>query len=218
MVTSTRARSRPDGRAPDPLPRNGSPGIAASLRLLPNQITAVRLLLLPVLWGFALFGPRAMVGPGLLLAASTDVVDGIVARRTHTTTRFGSAFDSVADHLMLATTVAFVMLLHPAFIQEQLVPLAVWGAFALAALAAGWVRHRRIGNLHLYSAKAAGTVGYVFVATLFFSPRYSHAFFAFTLGLAFVAVTETLAVQLSRREVDEHVGSLLLRRRPAAAE
>lgn len=207
------------GRAPDHLHLT-APGIAASLRLAPNRITAVRLALLPVLGGFALFGPRALVGPGLLLAAATDVADGIAARRTHTATRFGSAFDSVADHLMTATAAVFLVLLRPAFIREQLVPLAVWGAVALAALGTGWVRHRRIGNLHLDSAKAAGFVGYAFVAMLFFSGRYSRPFFAFALGLAFVAVAETLAVHLSRREEDEHVGSLLLRRRvaPQAAE
>jgi phosphatidylglycerophosphate synthase len=207
-----------DGRAPADLHGTAPAGIAASLRLLPNRITAVRLALLPVLWVLALFGPRALVGPGLLLAAATDVADGIVARRTHTATRFGSAFDSVADHLMTATAAAFLVLLRPAFVREQMVPLAAWSAFALAALAAGWIRHRRIGDLHLYSAKAAGLVGYAFVATLFFSERYNRVFFAFALGLAFVAVAETLAVHLSRREVDEHVGSLLLRRRHPPGE
>lgn len=191
-----------------PLRRNTPP-----LRLVPNQLTALRLALIPVLWALALAGAPALVGPGLLLAAATDVADGIIARRTHTTTRFGSAFDSVADHLLSASTVVFLFLLEPDFVREQLVPLSAWALPGIATLAYGWVRHRRLGNLHLYSAKLAGTVGYVFVATLFFFENYSRTFFAVALGLAFLATAETLLVLLTRSRVDEHVGSVLLPRR-----
>lgn len=178
------------------------------LRLVPNQLTALRLALIPVLWALTLSGAPALVRPGVLLAASTDVADGIIARRTRTTTRFGSAFDSVADHLLSASTICFLVLLRPDFVREQAVPLAAWALLGLATLGYGWVRHRRLGNLHLYSAKLAGAVGYVFVATLFFFESYSRTFFAVALGLAFLATAETLLVLLTRSRVDEHVGSI----------
>lgn len=69
------------------------------------------------------------------------------------------------------------------------------------------------GDLHLYSAKLAGTVGYVFVATLFFFESYSRTFFAVALGLVFLATAETLLVLLTRSRVDEHAGSILSPRR-----
>lgn len=188
------------------------------LRLLPNQLTALRLVLIPVLWALALAGVPALVGPGLLLAAATDVADGMIARRTRTTTRFGSAFDSVADHLLSASTICFLFLLRPDFVREQIVPLSAWALLGIATLAYGSVRHRRLGNLHLYSAKLAGTVGYVFVATLFFFESYSRTFFAVALGLAFLATTETLLVLLTRSRVDEHVGSIILRWRKRAPD
>ena len=185
------------------------------LRLVANQLTGLRLALIPVLWALALADAPALVGPGVLLAASTDVADGIIARRTHTTTRFGSAFDSVVDHLLLASTLCFLALLKPDFVSEQLVPLTAWGLLAIATLAYGWVRHRRLGNLHLYSAKLAGTVGYVFVATVFFFQSYSRTFFAAALGLAFLATAETLLVLLTRSHVDERASSILSPRRPS---
>ena len=119
----------------------------------------------------------------------------------------------MADHLLLASTAAFLVLLKPEFVHEQRVPLAAWGLLALATLPVGWVRHRRLGNLHLYSAKLAGVVGYVFVVKLLLFESYSRTFFAAALGLAFVATGETLLVLLTRRQVDEHVGSLISPRR-----
>lgn len=184
------------------------------MRLLANQLTAVRLALIPVLWALAILRRPVLVGTVLVLAALTDVLDGLVARRTRTATRFGAALDSVADHLLAASTVAFIFLLKTDFVREQRVPLAAWALFGLASLAYGCVRHRRFGNLHLYSAKAAGVAGYAFAASLFFLPGYSRAFFAVALGMAFVATAETLLVFATRTHVDEHAGSIFLRPSP----
>lgn len=193
-----------------PVSRAAAADAHSPMRLLPNQLTAARLALIPVLWTLALAGRPALVGPLLVLAAATDVLDGIVARRTHTATRFGSALDSVADHLLAATAVGMIVLLRPDFMREQWLPLALWALFGVVVLTVGWVRHRRLGNVHLYSAKLAGVVCYAFVATLFFFDGYSRAFFAAALGLAFLAAAETLLVLLTRTRVDEHAGSILL--------
>ena len=40
----------------------------AELRAIPNQLTALRLVLIPVLWGFALAGLPLYVGVGLVIA------------------------------------------------------------------------------------------------------------------------------------------------------
>jgi phosphatidylglycerophosphate synthase len=193
-----------------PAPARGAP--PSPMRLLANQLTAVRLVLIPVLWTLAVLRRPVPLGTVLVLAGLTDVLDGLVARRTRTATRFGGAFDSLADHLLSASTVAFIVLLEPRFVREQRVPLAAWALFGLATLAYGWIRHHRFGNLHLYSAKTAGVAGYLFAATLFFLPGYSRPFFAVALAMAFVATTETLLVFATRARVDEHAGSLLLRR------
>ena len=132
-----------------PVSRAAGSDARSPMRLLPNQLTAARLALIPVLWTLALAGRPALVGPLLGLAAATDVLDGIVARRTHTATRFGSALDSVADHLLAATAVGMIVLLRPDFMREQWLPLALWALFGIAVLAAGWLRHRRVGNVHL---------------------------------------------------------------------
>lgn len=211
MTISPGPTARP---APGGTGQRAGSGFREAMRIPANRITAVRMAAIPVLWALALAGQAAAVGVGAAAAGLTDVVDGRLARRTHTTTSFGSAFDSVADHLLSASLLAWLVMLRPEFVREQLPVLLAWAAYALAVLAVGWVRFRRLGGLHLYSAKAAGAIGYVFGVTLLVFGEYSPLFFYVVAGAATLGATEMLLVFLTRGRVDEHAGSIFLRRRP----
>jgi phosphatidylglycerophosphate synthase len=178
-----------------------------------DSLTLLRLLATPVLWVLAYLQLTVHLGIGLALAGLTDVVDGPVARWTGRASPYGSQLDSLADILLMGSIIAWIAWLHPAFFRDNLAPLLVWVVIGVAAVVATWVRLRRIGNLHLYSAKVAGVVGYVFAVWLFVLGDYSPLFFAVAVGLAIVASTETLLVALIRDRADERVRSILSRPR-----
>ena len=185
------------------------------MRLRPSpadHLTAARLLALPVLWVLALTDRPAALGIGLGLAGLTDVLDGPVARRTGRSTRFGSQLDSIADMLLMGSTVVWMALLRPSFFSDNAVALMVWLGIGTAALVVTWIRLGRFGDLHLYSAKAAGVVGHVFAIWLFIVGSYSRAFWALTIGLAILAASETLLAGLIRRPGDRWRGTVLRRR------
>jgi hypothetical protein len=73
------------------------------------------------------------------------------------------------------------------------------------------VRFRRIGDLHLYSAKIAGTLGCLFLFRLLVFGTYSATVFHVVIAICMVASTESLLVVSTRTTVSEHVGSLFLR-------
>jgi cardiolipin synthase (CMP-forming) len=176
-------------------------------------LTLLRLAAVPILWVLAALQLPVHLGVGLALAGLTDVLDGPLARSSGRTTALGGQLDSIADILLMASIVLWMAWLHPGFFRDNLVPLAVWATIGLAAILATWLRFGRIGNLHLYSAKAAGVVGYVFVVWLFVLGDYSRTYFAMAIGLAMLASTETLLVALTRERVDERVRSILSGRR-----
>lgn len=180
-------------------------------RPIPNLFTVARLVAIPILWALALQGRTRTVAVVLAIAIFTDFIDGQLARRLRARTDFGSHLDSIADHLLTASTVAWVFMLRPEFVAENWRILAIWGAFALVTLAVGWIRFRRIGDLHLYSAKLAMVVGYVFATLLLYTGRYSEWFFALTVFLLFAGVLETLLVLLTADRW-ERIGSYFLRR------
>lgn len=73
------------------------------MRHVPNALTLLRLLALPVLW--LLLAERSYGTALILFAASaaSDVADGFIARRWNARSRFGEVADPVADKLTMLT-------------------------------------------------------------------------------------------------------------------
>lgn len=69
---------------------------------IPNALTLLRLvLLLPVCWMLVDAGPDTLSVILLLVWASTDWLDGMLARRLHQTSRTGEILDPIADRIGL---------------------------------------------------------------------------------------------------------------------
>lgn len=92
----------------------GSPTDEVTDKVLtvPNVITFIRLLLLPLfLW--LEFGPHSEIAALVVfaIAASTDWVDGQVARRTHQVSKLGKILDPTVDRLLIFVGVIAVFFL-----------------------------------------------------------------------------------------------------------
>ena len=197
-----------------PMAEKGTGPAEPRFGTLPDFITLSRLVLTPVLWALALAGERPELGVLVAVAGLTDILDGFLARRLGRTSRWGSQLDSVADMVLIASITIWLVMLRPDFFRDHGTLLMSWAMLGLATLVIGWVRFRRVANLHLYTAKAAGFVGYVFVIYLLMFDGPPAPFFYVAIALAFAGTLETLAVMLVRSVVDERVGSILRRPPP----
>ena len=109
-------------QADDARPATGRPDWAT----IPNAVTLLRFLLLAtVCWMLADGGPDPLDVILLLVWASTDWVDGLLARALDQTSRSGAILDPIADRIGLA---AIVLTL-------ALIGLLPWLALALIVLA-----------------------------------------------------------------------------------
>lgn len=72
---------------------------------LPNTLTVLRILLVPVFVGLLLYGHYDAALITLLIAALTDVLDGMIARLTDQRTRLGEYLDPLADKLLLMSAI-----------------------------------------------------------------------------------------------------------------
>ncbi len=70
---------------------------------IPNSLTILRILLIPVIVGLLLYGHVAYALATLIVAALTDALDGSIARMANQRTRFGAYLDPLADKLLLMT-------------------------------------------------------------------------------------------------------------------
>lgn len=182
--------------------------MASALRRLADWLTVTRLAMLPPLWALAILGRPAELGVGLAVAGSTDVLDGMAARRSGEPSRFGSQSDSIADILLMGSTVAWLVMLRRPFFREHAISLCIWLGIATAALLVGWLRFRRMGDLHLYSTKAIAPLGYIFSIYSFIYGSPSDAVWYLVVSVCIYASAEVLLVQIFRAPDEEHLGSI----------
>ena len=74
----------------------------------PNQVTVVRFLLIPVIYWLLTqneFGFALII---FIIAASTDFIDGAMARTRNQITDVGKVIDPIADKLLIITVLAYV--------------------------------------------------------------------------------------------------------------
>jgi cardiolipin synthase len=80
--------------------------VSGRIVTIPNLLSLLRLLLIPVLVWLAL-GPEADLWAFVILAISsiTDWLDGVIARRFHMVSRVGQILDPIADRLFVISTI-----------------------------------------------------------------------------------------------------------------
>ena len=86
-----------------------------------NQLTILRMLLIPAFVILLLYGYRGWALVTFMAAGVTDLFDGLIARRTGQKTTLGAWLDPMADKLLLVTM--FIMLTLPDIGSANRLPL-----------------------------------------------------------------------------------------------
>jgi cardiolipin synthase (CMP-forming) len=142
-------------------PERPSPG-PSRIVTIPNVITAIRLVCVPVFLWLLLGADHPAVAAWLLAAlGATDWVDGYLARRLHQGSELGKILDPTADRLLLlAATLAILVVDVPGITKVFVgVVLAREAIVALATLLLALAGARRIDVLWVGKA---GTLAVMF--------------------------------------------------------
>jgi cardiolipin synthase (CMP-forming) len=99
------APQSPSGATPITAPHGPAPGTSNRIWTIPNIISMIRLLGVPIFL-YLLLGPHHDVAGLIVLAVGggTDWVDGFVARRMGSVSRLGELLDPFADRLYILAT------------------------------------------------------------------------------------------------------------------
>lgn len=182
---------------------------------VPNAITLVRLALVPV-FVWLLFGRenRAAAAGLLGVLASTDWLDGFVARRYHQVTTLGKVLDPVADRLLLAVAVVSILIDGSVpivvavltMVRESVVAVA---AMVLAALGAQRIDVTLVGKAGTFCLLTSFPLFLASESTLSWADVAGALAWAFVVpGLVLAYVSLVGYVPLARRALAEHgVGS-----------
>jgi len=94
--------------------RNSAGLSQAKIFTIPNLLSLLRILLIPVIVWLHMVRHNCVLAVGvLLLSGATDVVDGYVARRFHMTSDLGKVLDPAADKLTQVALLICLLLRFP---------------------------------------------------------------------------------------------------------
>ena len=103
---------------------------------LPNKLTVLRVVLIPVFLAALFFAPEPMNRYGAVLifviASLTDLLDGKIARKYHLETDFGKFADPLADKML--TTAAFIYMMMDGVCSPVVLAVTVFREFAVAGI------------------------------------------------------------------------------------
>lgn len=142
------------------------------------------------------------------LTGLTDMLDGFIARKTHTESSFGARLDSIAD--LLFYTVMLIKIFPTLW---TALPKEIWYAVAailiirISAYLTAAFKYRLFASLHTYLNKLTGLA--VFLIPFLIITKYSVIYSLSVCAVAALASLEELVILITKRSYDSDTKSLL---------
>lgn len=174
---------------------------------LANAVTAMRIVLSASL--ILLRSNKTAFIIVYLVCGMSDVLDGYIARKTHTESKLGEKLDSIAD-FVLYSVVAVILygLLRPRMPQLA-VPLATVVVLRLAAYLVSAIKYHAFVFLHTILNKITGFL--VFLSPLMVMNNVDILIIYAVVGVAGLAAIEEMAIHLTTSEADANRLSIFVR-------
>ncbi|MEC4675166.1 MAG: CDP-alcohol phosphatidyltransferase family protein, partial [Nitrospirota bacterium] len=103
LIERKKARMPKDAPTIDAVDNRPDQTLTVTLNI-PNSLTILRILLIPVIIGLLIYDEFGYALLTLIIAALTDALDGTIARLANQRTQFGAYLDPLADKLLLMST------------------------------------------------------------------------------------------------------------------
>ena len=181
----------------------------------PNLVSALRVLIAPLLLVLALLQHETWFLVVLMFSALTDFIDGQLARRLKMTTELGAHLDSWGDFMIYSTMAIGAWILWPEITQRELVYYSmILFSFLLPALF-GLIKFGKITGYHTWAVKLAVLVTFIGYISLY--SGYASWPFVLASILCVIAGSEEILITLTLREertdVRSWLAALKIRRR-----
>lgn len=138
-------------------------------KLQPNHFTFVRIILVPVIFYLMQKGLNFEAFMVFIIAASTDFIDGALARKRSQITELGKVIDPLADKMLIAVALAFIgfkyliVKIFMVFIVLEII--AVLGSIALSKYLGKPIGANVFGKVKMVLQSLA--IGFFFLGIIF---------------------------------------------------
>lgn len=169
-----------------------------NFKKLPNQITLLRLLLIPFLYYFAYSNSKTFFTVFLIIVGFTDTLDGYLARKLKQESKFGVKFDSFADYIVYFSLIPWGYFLEKDFFVGKLNVILILVALFFLLQAINLFVHKKFVFLHTFLGKAAAVVMFaMMIAGMIFG--FSDLIFYIAYFTAVASLSEAIVLALRNK-------------------
>ena len=184
---------------------NGSPRL---WRNIPNAISIARLCATPVLLASVLLDRVELFKWLLLACLLSDILDGLIARTFHLTTKLGASLDSVADLVTMFIGMLGVVVFQRSFVAQHYPELLlVMGFYTVEMIVSLW-RYGKVSSFHTLLDRIAAYMAGIFVMSLFLWGYHGWLFHLMVIVYV-VALSEEIALIYLLPEWRSDVGGIV---------
>jgi phosphatidylglycerophosphate synthase len=181
-------------------------------RSLDEWISFGRLVLAVLLWIPAALRRPRVVAAGIALSAASDTADGAVARLQGGRSSYSRQLDTLADCAVMICSLGWLAVARPGALRPLKRTILAIAAVGSVLLAVEWRRYRKLGALHIGSARAAAVAGHLYVLGLFWRGAAPRALLRVFQLLAAGATLESAWIILGSHDLDDQTSFPLLKR------
>jgi cardiolipin synthase len=172
---------------------------------LPNILSSLRVILLPILYVFALIGMRLEFLVAYIIIGSTDALDGFLARLLNQVTKLGKFLDTVADILFYFSTLFFITYFYPDRIIPNTWLIIVFMIIYLGAFIVSIVKTGKPMQIHTTHLRINATLVYFLVILSYF---FDTTFVVTAILISFIiGYIEEIAIFIKFGSVDQDTKS-----------
>jgi cardiolipin synthase len=172
---------------------------------LPNILSSLRVILLPILYVFALIGMHLEFLIAYIIIGSTDALDGFLARLLNQVTKLGKFLDTVADILFYFSTLFFITYFYPDRIIPNTWLIIVFMIIYLGAFIVSIVKTGKPMQIHTTHLRINATLVYFLVILSYF---FDTTFVVTAILISFIiGYIEEIAIFIKFGSVDQDTKS-----------
>jgi len=134
---------------------------------LPNLISAIRILIAPLMFYLAFQEMATWFLATLLFSGFTDVLDGFLARKLKQTTTLGAHLDSWGDFAIYTTMAICAWIIWPEIAKREILYFALILFSFLLPVWVGLIKFGRLTSYHTWSVKLAVFITFIAYVALF---------------------------------------------------
>ncbi|MCB2295758.1 CDP-alcohol phosphatidyltransferase family protein [Clostridium algoriphilum] len=140
-----------------------------------------------------------------IICGFSDVLDGVIARKTGTTSRLGEKLDSLADMIMIGI---LLLVLYPIvnFATEIVIWIVSIAIIRLASMVVAMKKYKTFAMLHTYGNKITGIV--LFIFPLWLPYIHTTVLMYIICIVASISAIEELVIQLTSKKLQANRQSI----------